>query len=327
VKVIVEAPARLHLGFLDLGGQCGRLFGSIGVALERPRWVVEAVPAERATADGESAPEVLAVLERLGRDAGGVPPVAIRTVEGIPRHVGFGSGTQLGLAVALAASRATGRSVEARELAPSLGRGQRSGIGIAVFARGGFVVDAGRRSKGAAVEGLGAAGDDEVPPVVFQHPLPGDWFFVLVTPAGAQGLSGAAEAGIFATLPPMAEDRIGRICRLALMTVIPAVMTDDIDAFGAAITEIQGIVGEYFAPHQGGVYATATGREVADFAMRHGACGVGQSSWGPTVFVVVRGEPCAARLAAAIRAHLGDDRSAVSYTPARNHGATWRVET
>ena len=37
MRTIVEAGARLHLGFLDLNGACGRRFGSIGVALERPR--------------------------------------------------------------------------------------------------------------------------------------------------------------------------------------------------------------------------------------------------------------------------------------------------
>ena len=35
--VRVVAPARLHLGFLDLNGSLGRLFGSIGLAIDTPR--------------------------------------------------------------------------------------------------------------------------------------------------------------------------------------------------------------------------------------------------------------------------------------------------
>ena len=35
--VRVVAPARLHLGFLDLHGGLGRKFGSLGVTLEEPR--------------------------------------------------------------------------------------------------------------------------------------------------------------------------------------------------------------------------------------------------------------------------------------------------
>jgi len=32
----VTAPARLHLGFLDLNGAIGRRFGSIGLAIDKP---------------------------------------------------------------------------------------------------------------------------------------------------------------------------------------------------------------------------------------------------------------------------------------------------
>src|SRR5690554_5332153 len=35
-EVHVVAPARLHMGFLDLNGGLGRLFGSIGLGLENP---------------------------------------------------------------------------------------------------------------------------------------------------------------------------------------------------------------------------------------------------------------------------------------------------
>ncbi len=33
-SVIVEAPARLHLGFMDLSSGVGRRFGSVGLTLE-----------------------------------------------------------------------------------------------------------------------------------------------------------------------------------------------------------------------------------------------------------------------------------------------------
>src|SRR6202035_3311578 len=34
--VVVFAPARLHLGFLDLNGGLGRRFGGLGLAIDRP---------------------------------------------------------------------------------------------------------------------------------------------------------------------------------------------------------------------------------------------------------------------------------------------------
>ncbi|HEX9117301.1 MAG TPA: GHMP kinase, partial [Anaerolineae bacterium] len=42
MEVRVEASARLHLGLLDLNGELGRLYGSLGVAIDRPRLVLNA---------------------------------------------------------------------------------------------------------------------------------------------------------------------------------------------------------------------------------------------------------------------------------------------
>ena len=321
MRTIVQAGARLHLGFLDLNGACGRRYGSIGVALERPQCTVEATlaPPGAGTAPGEP---VEAILDRLGLADGSV---AVQLVEAIPAHAGFGAGTQLALAVALAAVRAVGRPASIRELARQLGRGQRSGIGVATFEHGGLVIDAGQQThdEGAtpAREPLGP----EPPPVIFQHPLPDDWHFVLATPRAMPGLSGPSEQRAFQDLPPMAADRVGRICRITLMQVAPAVLTQDIRTFGAAITEIQEVVGEYFAPYQGGRFASPTGCEVTEFAMARGAHGGGQSSWGPTVFALARGEPEAHALADSIRDAFGDRLAWVAASRARNHGASCRT--
>ena len=160
--------------------------------------------------------------------------------------------------------------------------------------------------------------------MIFQHPLPDDWCFVLATPRAAPGLSGPAERRAFEDLPPMDAERVGRICRLTLMQVAPAVLTGDIQSFGAAITEIQEAVGEYFAPYQGGRFASQTGCEVAELARARGACGVGQSSWGPTVFALVRGEAAARGLADAVRGAFGERLAWVGVSRARNHGASCR---
>ena len=126
------------------------------------------------------------------------------------------------------------------------------------------MIDAGHRVDDADPAGIDA---EEPPPVIFQHPLPDDWHFVLATPRAAPGLSGTAERQAFRDLPPMAGERVGRICRLALIQVAPAALTGDIRTFGAAVTEIQAIVGEYFAPHQGGRFATQAGCEVTEHAL------------------------------------------------------------
>ena len=248
----------------------------------------------------------------------------MRLVETIPAHAGFGAGTQVALAIALAASRAAGRPAPIRELARRLGRGQRSGIGVAAFERGGLVIDAGHPAWGDGRAAAGEADGPEPPPVIFQHPLPDDWLFVLATPRAAPGLSGPREEGAFRDLPPMDAAQVGRICRLTLMQVAPAALAGDIRTFGEAITEIQAVVGEYFAPYQGGRFATETGCLATELALARGAHGVGQSSWGPTVFALVRGEPAARDLADALRSAFGDRLAWVDVSPARNRGASCR---
>jgi beta-RFAP synthase len=184
------------------------------------------------------------------------------------------------------------------------------------------VIDAGHRVDDADPDSIDA---EEAPPVIFQHPLPDDWHFVLATPCAAPGLSGTAEQQAFRELPPMAAERVGRICRLALTQVAPAVLTRDIRTFGAAVTEIQAIVGEYFAPYQGGRFATHAGCEVTEHALAWGARGVGQSSWGPTVFALTEGEKAAVALADSIQTTFGCRLARVEVSRARNRGASCDV--
>ncbi|TJV01967.1 MAG: GHMP kinase, partial [Mesorhizobium sp.] len=38
-SVTIQVPARLHLGFLDLNGDTGRRFGSVGLPLSEPETI------------------------------------------------------------------------------------------------------------------------------------------------------------------------------------------------------------------------------------------------------------------------------------------------
>ena len=73
MKVYVKASARLHLGILDLGGDLGRLFGGMGVAVGYPNVVLEAEKSERLTVKGERSDLVKAWVEVFLRKYG-LPP-------------------------------------------------------------------------------------------------------------------------------------------------------------------------------------------------------------------------------------------------------------
>ncbi len=296
------------------------MFGSLGLALETPRCVLEArlvEDGERGAApDGDLSLMIEETRERLGLKQ----QVAARWMEAIPRHQGFGSGTQHRLAAAFAVSRLAGLSLSAAELGRLVRRGRRSGVGLAVFEHGGFVVDAGRLVGAGTQKATGV----DLPPMIFRHAVPEDWLFLIVVPPEGGGMSGAREEEIFRALPPMGEAVAGRISRLTLMKVMPSLLTDDIQEFGRGIEEIQCLVGEYFAPYQGGVWATAMGKEVAARAHDCGAYAVGQSSWGPAVYALVRGEEAAMRLIDELRRLPGVAQSHIFFTRANNVGMTWR---
>ncbi|MFD0938202.1 beta-ribofuranosylaminobenzene 5'-phosphate synthase family protein, partial [Methylobacterium trifolii] len=170
--------------------------------------------------------------------------VAIRVEEAIPAHAGFGSGTQLALSVAAALARLNGLPFSAESFSNALDRGNRSGVGLSAFTEGGLIVDGGRDAGGAP------------PPVIARIPYPEAWRVVLILDDSLTGVHGSREVEAFRELPRFPEAQAAEICRLVLMQVMPAAVLAEPDPFGAGITAIQRLIGDHFAPHQGGRFAS-----------------------------------------------------------------------
>lgn len=293
-SVFVEAPARLHFGVLDLRGKLGRRFGGLGAAIPSPSLLLEAVRADRVTAEGPDADRAAGFATRWFAYQGVSGGAHIRIHRAIPSHSGLGSGTQLGLSVARALSELHGIAADSTELARSTGRGQRSAIGTWAFALGGFLVEGGRRPGSAAIA-----------PLLARFPIPGTWRCVVAVPEGGRGLSGKAEARAFEQLPSPPDQEVERVAHLVLMQLLPALVEGDLPSFGSALSTIQRITGSWFAAEQGGVFAPGpTEKLVAEMAGL-GAVGVGQSSWGPAVYGLVGSPDAAAALARRIQGSLG----------------------
>ena len=271
----VRAPARLHLGFIDLNGELGRRFGSIGLAIDGCDAVVTARLAAHPSVQGVAGARAQGVIETLRQSFGDIPPLSIRIEHAPPAHAGLGSGTQLALAVASACMQVLGRPYSPRELAPYMGRGERSGIGIAAFEGGGFVVDGGRGR------------DTRIAPLLTRLEFPAAWHALLIFDEVDEGLSGSREQAVFNTLAPMSAVVAGELARWCLVRMLPAVAEHDFENFSEAVAEVQQRVGHYFAEAQGGSIYTSgkVARVIAALQVEFGAQGVGQSSWGPTGFV------------------------------------------
>jgi beta-ribofuranosylaminobenzene 5'-phosphate synthase len=290
-SVRVEAPARLHMGMLDVAGSGSRRFGGLGVALSRPAAVVEASPSDDVTAVGPDAERALAVARRCREALGLAGGARVRVLEAIPAHVGLGSGTKLALAVTAALAALAGQTPEPGAIARAAGRGARSSVGLWTFVLGGLVVEGGVRP-----------GVEQPAPLLARHAMPDEWRCVLAIPDAEPGLSGRAEEEAFGRLRPN-SDRAALIAQLVLTSLLPGLAEGELTEFGAALTRVQRLVGESFASVQGGVFQPRAGAFV-DALLRLGAAGAGQSSWGPAVYGVVGDEQAGRELAARMEAEL-----------------------
>lgn len=275
----VQTPSRLHLGLLSWGGTARREFGGVGLMVDEPGVRLRATRASEWSAIGPLADRTLdaaiRVVEGLRRLGWEIPPLRFEVDKAPPEHVGLGVGTQMGMATARAVAEWAGLSeLSASELGRLAGRGRRSGIGVHGFGLGGLIVDGGRRR----------GGPESPPPLVARLVWPTDWHVLVAIPLGRVGLHGAGEVHAFRDLPPPSDRTVDRLGRLVLLDLLPSVAEGNLDDFGSALGEIQTLIGQGFAEAQGGTFASEEGAEVARSLAASGLRGVGQSSWGPTVY-------------------------------------------
>ena len=321
--VSVDAPARLHLGFLDPSASLGRRFGSIGLVIDGPATQIEigaadvdAVLATTPAAQAELA-RATACLRCLREHTGRRARLQLRLRQVLPPHAGLGSGTQLALAIGAAFARWHDLDVNSATLASWLGRGLRSGVGIAGFDHGGLLVDG-----GPGVDGRPA-------PLLSRIDLPAAWRIVLVQDPRAQGLSGGDEKQALALLPPLAQSAAAEICHEVLMRILPGAALGEFTAFAGGVTQVQRVLGEHFAPaQQGRAFTSAAVGRLVQWLGGHqttARAAIGQSSWGPTGFAILPSQASAeALLLAARAAGVIDPALDVRIVAARNHGALLR---
>ncbi len=293
-----------------MGGSLGRKFGSIGVGINEIATRLSLQPADQLEVTGQDCGRAQRTAENIALALGRSLPARIHIDHTIPHHAGLGSGTQMALAIGTGLSRLFGLNLGAADIANIIGRGARSGIGIAVFEQGGLIVDAGRGPQ------------TQVPPVVSRLPLPSGWCFLIVLDQHATGLHGPSETAAFSALPMFPAAEAARLCHLVLMRGLPAVVEGDMASFGSVITELQRSVGDHFAPAQGGRFTSPRVRDAMEFLAANGGVGIGQSSWGPTGFCLIDGPGKAAAIRDGLLAQLdsGHTLQCLIATP-RSRGA------
>lgn len=326
-RVIIRTPSRVHVTLIDMHGGSGRVDGGIGITLDEPGMLLEAELSPVLSVSGGSA--ILQervrgiatdVLQKLG--AGGSVSITVRS--SYPSHVGLGSGSQLGLAVARAISELHGRHLPVKELAKLVGRGGTSGIGTAAFEYGGFIVDGGHRfgSGGEKNDFRPSAASRGVspPPVIARHDFPSDWRILLAIPEVPAGASGKMETDIFKNNCPVPLSEVRELSYEVLMRMLPGIASRDLDLFGSSVNAVQKLgfkkVELSIQPPQ------VTG--LLEVLREAGAAGAGLSSFGPAVYAV--GDTGMTGIGQAAQKFMQESCGGTTLiTTARNSGAVVRV--
>lgn len=278
--VRIRTGGRLHFGFRNLSLVHDRLYGSLGVAIDEPQLRVSVEAAGSIDVDRADISEVTGTVV----DLLSVPGAAVRIEQPLPTHMGLGSGTQVAMAILSGIAAVYDIEVDRREVAPTLGRGGRSGVGITAFERGGFVMDAGQPVDRYTSD-RPPSGTWSVPGVIAHHELPADWRFVIIIPDANAGRHGDQEDASLRSIITRASPSISdELDSIILRRLLPAIVDRDIETFGRTVSTISRLNGAWYADVQQGIFRPPAGDIIRELNEDPTILGAGQSSWGPTVF-------------------------------------------
>ncbi len=315
--VSVQSTGRLHMGFFDLHGGLGRKFGSIGLSLTAPSLELTASITETLQVTGASSARASNIIQQFMTKLNLNGSINLNIKQHIPEHAGLGSGTQLALAIGAAVNELYQLNLNTAQIAHLTGRGGRSGIGIAAFDKGGVLIDGGRVVSNANID----ISNSGAPPLLVRYDFPEHWRILLILDNSQPGIHGEEELVAFSKLPIFSENLAAHLCRHVLMQAMPALVEQDLSAFGQSIQALQAHVGDYFAPAQGGRYASKRVGAVLQHLEAIGVACFGQSSWGPTGFAVFENAAEAENHLLNLKATFTDSALDWIICSARNQGA------
>ena len=312
MKIRVESPARLHLGIIDMRGSSGRKYGSFGLALDYPLTVVEVAQSGDLVVSGNEKDRAVKFAEMFFKAVKVEGGAEIKVLSTPPPHSGFGSGTQLALAIGTALSRLYDIDLDLLEIARIMGRGKVSGVGVYAFRYGGFILDGGHKNH-------------DIPPLIFRHEIPEDWYVVVGVPE-IERVWGDEEKKLMNLVSEKGLDTSERISKIVLMNLLPAIVERDFEEFISALERIDFEVGKSFSVAQSGVVRHELIQEGIELLRDLGAGGCGQSSWGPAFYGFVKGKSKAKKISNALGEFISEKAGGMSfYTDVRNRSAEVHV--
>lgn len=223
------------------------------------------------------------------------PAIHVSILSRPDAHTGLGSGTQLDLAVADGLNYLTGNKLSARQLAVEVAqRGLRSAVGVHGYWQGGLIYE-----RGVPDQSLSA-----INPIVCRLTIPDQWRIALLRPQiiAAEKVAGAMEANCFQAVERPKHESSEALANIIEKRLLPAVESADFAQFCESVRTYNYNSGMFFAEVQGGAYNGPQITACIQHLTKVGFPGVGQSSWGPTVFVFCEHEEAVLRLRSSLPA-------------------------
>ena len=273
--VRLVAPSRLHFGLLPDADKDETRRGGIGVMIDNPFLQISAHRSSNWEIVGSSSERIEQVVGALWTESERrASPLHIYVDQAPPVHAGVGSGTQLSMGIAAILSQFRGAECwKTNDIACKLGRGGRSLVGSQGFESGGLIIDRGTwHASKSAETGLSES-----------HAIPDSWRWLTVSCETEQGKFGDDERCAFDRSVPDPKTRLELLACIN-SELLPGLAASDFHRFSHALGKYCARCGEMFAPHQGGLYGSSFTEMAAAHLSEAGITGMGQSSWGPTIF-------------------------------------------
>ncbi len=305
--VCVRTGSRLHFGLFDTRSP----FGGVGVMIDQPQTTLRISPArtfDAGTVDRDRLVEIarcFCELHFAGQFDDDLPPCKIEVLSAADPHFGLGSGTQLALATAAGLASFFNVETSRTDLIQRIAqRGKRSAVGSIGFFAGGLIIED------------GSAEDYDAGSWWRRAELPAQWRFLLIRPpSNTMQISGEIERNAFASLLPTCQSERTELTRLG-EAIFDSAAAGDFAHFADSVTRFNRLSGALFAAHQGGCYNGPAVTELIDHVAQAGAIAYGQSSWGPTVFVVTESQQHAEHLASQLSPKYSITITQAKCTPA-----------
>tara|TARA_Y200000002_G_scaffold382091_1_gene397984 strand:+ start:1134 stop:2108 length:975 start_codon:yes stop_codon:yes gene_type:complete len=274
-KLIINSPARLHIGFLDLQSQSSRMFGSIGLTIDNFVYNIKIEKSKNTHIICQNliAKSKIKEIIKSIKKKYSIGNFTINILNEIPLHTGLGSGTQLALSIGFLISECFELKLSTDRLALILKRGRRSGVGIESFKKGGVNIDVGkiRNSK-------------KIPLNLMNIKWPKAWRILLLMDSNITGVHGKKEIKEFKELNVSDSKMSNLNCKSLVMNIIPGIIECNFREFSFGLRNIQDNMSTIFygSPRR---FASKNLEKIFSDIEKRGILSFGQSSWGPTGFI------------------------------------------